>query len=202
MLALRKVAVTGGLSCGKSTVCHFFSELGSKVVYADEIVHQLLKPETLLGQKVIELLGPNILTKGQIDRSKIASKVFANPKQLHSLEKLLHPIVYEEIEKEYNSAVQDKDITLFIAEIPLLFESGGNKFFDTIITITAPLEQCWERFLNSTGYEREEFDRRMANQMDPLEKAKRANYIIRNNGSLDQLKQEVNKLYETLNTPI
>lgn len=204
MLNLKKVAVTGGLSCGKSTVCRFLSELGAKVVYSDEIVHGLLVSESPVGQKVIELLGPGILAQGKIDRSKIASKVFAHPKLLRSLEQLVHPIVYDAINKEYEKASQDENIPLFVAEVPLLFETGGETLFDSTIAVVSNKETSWNRFLKSTGYEREDFDKRMANQMSPTEKANKAQYVIHNNGSIEQLYEEVKKIYNniTINTPI
>src|SRR6478672_5591088 len=95
----KKIAVTGGLSSGKSTVCQFFREFGAYVTNADEIVHRLLTPEKSVGQQVINLFSEDILTNGQIDRSKIAEKAFSNPKLLQALEDLVHPIVQHEIEK-------------------------------------------------------------------------------------------------------
>jgi dephospho-CoA kinase len=204
MLNLKKVAVTGGLSSGKSTVCRFLSELGARVVYSDEIVHGLLAPENPVGQKVIELLGADILVQGKIDRSIIASKVFAHPKLLRSLEQLVHPIVYNAINIEYEKATQDQNITLFVAEVPLLFETGGESIFDSTIAVISDNETSWNRFLKFTGYEREDFDRRMANQLSPLEKAKKAQYVINNNGSLEQLYEQIKKIYNnlTINTPV
>src|SRR5262245_55950333 len=101
MLILKKVAVTGGLSCGKSSVCRIFKELGAYVVSADDIVHQLLTPQTKPGQQVIELMGSDIVVDQHIDRSKIAKKVFGNLKLLKSLEQILHPAVRHEIDKKY-----------------------------------------------------------------------------------------------------
>jgi dephospho-CoA kinase len=204
MLRLKKVAVTGGLSCGKTTVCRFLSKLGAKVVYSDEIVHGLLVTENPVGQKVIELLGTCILTEDKIDRSKIASKVFAHPKLLRSLEQIVHPYVYNAINEEYEKASHDEKIPLFVAEIPLLYETGGESAFDSTIVVVSDVEKSWSRFLNSTGYEREEFDRRMANQMSPELKARKAEYVIHNDGSVEKLYEEVKTIYNklTLNTPV
>ncbi len=94
MLKLEKVAITGGLSCGKSSVCRYFKELGAYVISADEIVHQLLIPTNELGQEVIALLGKDIAVNGTIDRSMIAKKVFENKTLLLSLEKLIHIDLY------------------------------------------------------------------------------------------------------------
>ena len=79
------MAVTGGLSCGKSSVCRIFKELGAYVVSADEIVHQLLSPDTNLGQKIISLLGTEIVVNQKLDRSRIAEMYFKNPELLNRL---------------------------------------------------------------------------------------------------------------------
>jgi len=198
MLELRKVTVTGGLSCGKSSVCHFLSELGAKVVNADAIVHELLKPNTPIGQEVIELIGPDIVIEDKIDHEKIARRVFTHPKLLRSLESILHPAVYEEIEKQFEETKKSKESELFIADIPLLFETKGEERFDTTIAVVANREECWKRFRKSTGYEREEYNRRMARQLTVNEKAEKADYVIQNDGTLEDLKVEVKKLYDKL----
>lgn len=200
MLKLKKVAITGGVSCGKSLVCKFLQELGAYVVNADQIVHQLLTPDTALGQQVIELLGSSILVNGKIDRSKTAEIVFLNPRLLNSLENLLHPPVYKEIEKQFHDCQQQPDPPpLFVAEIPLLFESGGERYFDKTVAVIADRELCQERYRMESGHEREDFNRRMARQMLPEEKGKRADFIIVNNNTLNELKQKSKNLFDQLN---
>lgn len=199
MLRLNKIAVTGGIASGKSTVCLFFKELGAYVVSADEIVHQLLlSTETPLGQKIIKLIGPDIIVHGQIDRSKVAKKVFNQPELLKALESLLHPAVYEEIKKQYHKVSQDQLFPLFIAEVPLLFESAGESFFDYTIAVIADEKRCSQRFQNALGYDEKEYDRRAARQMQQLEKKQRADFTIENNGSLTDLKMSVNDLFKKL----
>lgn len=199
MLNLKRVAVTGGLSSGKSSVCRIFAELGAYVVSADEIVHQLLTPTTSLGQKVIKLLGNDIVVEGgkQIDRGKIASKVFINPELLESLENILHPAVRDEVEKEYQKIKKLGNAKLFVAEIPLLFEKGfGN--YDATIAVISSAETSKKRFTNTTGYNPEEFDRRMSKQIPNEEKAQKAQYVINNEGSLDDLRRAVINIYNQL----
>src|SRR5579872_4450591 len=137
MLKLVKIAITGGVASGKSTVCQFFKELGAYVVNADAIVHQLLKPDSHLGQQVIRLLGSEVLHNGQLDRGRIAEKVFRDPKQLKALEKILHPEVIHRIAEEYEKAVKDGSYTSFVVEIPLLFEIQGESFYDAVIAVLA-----------------------------------------------------------------
>ncbi|NGX41977.1 MAG: Dephospho-CoA kinase [Chlamydiae bacterium] len=199
MLKLKKVAVTGGISSGKSLACNCFAGLGAYVVKADEIVHNLLIPDTKLGKKVIELLGSEIVVDNKIDRNRIAKKVFLNPKLLRLLEELLHPAVYEEIEKEYQKVTKTKNTyTLFVAEVPLLFESKGERYFDYTVAAIADREICWERYRKTTGYEREDFNRRSARQLRQSEKAERSDFVIKNNGSADELQKEVKKIADAI----
>ena len=200
LLGLRKVAVTGGLSCGKSSVCRYFKELGAYVVSADEIVHQLLSPKTSIGQQVISLLGPDVIVDDRIDRRAIAKKVFNDPKLLYSLEQLIHPSVEQEIEQKYQQVKKQGNITLFIAEIPLFFEVAKKHNFDAIITVWAKEEQCKLRFTNATGYAEEEFNKRMTFQVSPEEKKKHADYVIDNSGSIEQMHKNVSALFTKLTT--
>jgi dephospho-CoA kinase len=198
MLALRKVAITGGLACGKSSVCRSFKELGAYVVSADEIVHQLLSSTEILGQQVIALLGEEILVEGKIDRRIVADMVFKDSKLLYSLEHLIHPCVLKEIEKQYQQVCNQGKASLFIAEIPLLFEVAQEKNFDVTIAIWADPKVCKERFTIATGYANDEYDRRMVNQLPSEEKAKRANYVIDNSGNKEQMYQAVHLLFKKL----
>lgn len=199
MLKLKKVAVTGGMSSGKSLVCEYLSEFGAYVIDSDEIVHQLLNPDTEIGQEVVNLLGSRVLEEGKINRSRVAKIVFLNPRLLKSLENLLHPPVYEEINRRYQALAKQKSPPqLFVAEIPLLFETKGEDFFDVTIAVTANIEECWERYRLKTGYEREDFNRRTASQFPQLEKAERADYVLHNEGSLESLKEQTKKVYDSL----
>jgi dephospho-CoA kinase len=193
MLELKKIAITGGLASGKSTVCQFFHELGSYVVNADTIVHELLNPQTDLGQKIISLLGPDVLQNGKIDRKIIAGKIFQNKNQLRKLEELLHPAVLAEITKRYQKASREKKFTSFVVEMPLLFEIGAENFYDVIITVLTDENTAKSRF-QATGHTNQEYEERMSRQLPPTTKAQKANYTIINNGSLLHLRSEVEKL--------
>lgn len=198
MLTLRKIAVTGGISCGKSSVCHFLKEFGAYVVSSDEIVHQLLSPNTTLGQQIISLIGSDVVVNQQIDRSQIAKKVFSQSQLLYLLEQLLHPRVKEEIEKRYIEVCQKHSTPLFVVEIPLLFEIGAENFFDDTIAVFAEQKICQQRFMQKTGYSQEEYTQRAKRQLSPEEKARRANYVIINNGSLPELQMAVAKLFNSI----
>lgn len=193
-----KLGVTGGLACGKSAVCSMLKELGAYVISADEIVHKILSPNTKLGQKVIQLIGSDIVVNNKIDRSKIATKVFNQRKLLQSLEELLHPAVREEIERRYQEVNELKQASLFVAEIPLLFETEAEHFFDATVAVIADSNICRQRFMKAASCTLEDYDGRAARQLSPEEKGRRADYIIYNNGSLEELRNSVKELFTVI----
>jgi dephospho-CoA kinase len=190
MLNLKKIAITGGVASGKSSVCRFFKELGAFVVNADEIVHELLDPDTDLGQQVIRQFGPEIIVNGTISRKMMAEQAFRDPRQLQKLESLLHPAVLRKIEEQYEEACLSGRYTSFVVEMPLLFEIQGEPFYDWIIVVLAD-ESIARRRFEQAGFSSKEYDRRMKRQLRPEQKAERGHYKIQNNGTLDDLKKQV-----------
>jgi dephospho-CoA kinase len=197
VLTLKKVAVTGGLASGKSSVCRILQSLGAYVISADAIVHELLSSNFKLKQQIIEKLGAGVLTGDQLDRKKIAQIVFKNPEQLDLLEQLIYPLVFHEIDTLYKKIKDNKQYRLFVVEIPLLFESGTAGFYDAIVAVVADENTCRKRF-HEAGHPLEEYDQRMRYQLTPEEKAARADYIIVNDGNLDTLKKHVLELNQEL----
>jgi dephospho-CoA kinase len=200
MLDLRKIAVTGGLASGKTSVCRVFKELGAYVLSADEIVHQLLSLNTAVGQQVLGLLGSGVLNNGKLDRKKIAESLFSEPQKLKALEKVIHPLVLDEIENCYQRVRAEEGYSLFVAEIPLLYESESEGRFDAVIAVTAHPSLCRERFQQSTGSSPEEYDRRMTFQLSTEEKAARADFIITNEGDLSALNHQVLSILKELHS--
>jgi len=192
-IKLRKIAVTGGIASGKSTVCHLFEQLGAFTVSADAIVHQLLVPSTPLGKEIIALLGNEIVVGKALSRELIAQKVFSSPHLLEKLEKLIHPEVQKVIEAKYKTASQI-DVPLFIAEVPLLFEAGLENFYDAVIVVISDEKACKERFKKDEN----EFLRRSQRLMPIEEKIKKADWIIENNGTLDHLRQIIQFTFNSL----
>jgi dephospho-CoA kinase len=199
MLELRKVAVTGGLSCGKSSVCRFLKELGAYVVSSDDIVHHLLSSDKHLCQEVIKLLGTDILINQEIDRTVVAQKVFQNNCLLQALEKILHPAVYDEINNEYQKQmIKNPTPPLFIAEVPLLFESRGETNFDCTVVVIADPELCQDRFIKTKRHGINDYQKRSARQFLSSEKAKKGDFVIVNNGTLHELKLKTIELFQNL----
>jgi dephospho-CoA kinase len=197
VLILKKIAVTGGLSSGKSTVCQMLQKLGAHVVSADAIVHQLLSPKSPIYADIVQLLGEEVVEGGKIDPSRIAKKVFNNRELLKQLESLLHPVVIEEIEKQAKQV--PKETPLFVAEIPLLYEIEKAHLFDAVIAVVTAPDIARERFQKKTNHSAEEFEKRMTHQLPPSEKSARADFTIVNDGTLQELENQVNQLVKQIN---
>lgn len=190
--------MTGGLAAGKTTVCRFLKECGAFVISADEIVHQLLSPHTQVGLQVIQLLGPDIQNGSQIDRKRISKKVFSHPEKLYTLEQIIHPAVFDEIEKKYQQIEKENKYPLFIVEIPLLYESKGERQFDAVVAVLCDPDICEKRFLQTNHHTQLEFKQRMAHQLDPEKKAQKSDYILHNNGTVEELRAQVKGLFSML----
>jgi dephospho-CoA kinase len=186
MLKLWKIAVTGGVGTGKSTVCRLLGQLGAYVVSADAIVHELYDE---IPEKIVRLLGPEIIQNGQINKSIVASLVFNDPDRLRELEKLLHPLVLRRIDEKYQKACQG-NYPAFAVEIPLLFEIGAEKDYDAVIVVEANEEVARRR----SGYSEKEYQARMKRRIRP----KTAKYVIQNNGTLKDLEKEVEKVMKEI----
>src|SRR3990167_8731333 len=186
---MRKMAVTGGISSGKSTVCRFFAELGAYVVSADAIVHDLLASKAAIRTKITSLIGPNAIINNQVDRKVIAERAFSNPEVLKSLELILHPLVFYEIQKRYEAIKNDPKYNLFLVEIPLLYETQTDNLFDSVLVVSTHKDLCKTRFQKSNS--EKNFEQRFVLQLPLEEKEKRADFVLFNNGSLENLKKEV-----------
>lgn len=200
MLTLKRVAITGGIASGKSTVTEEFQKLGAYVVSADQIVHQLLSSNSELIKQVIALLGNEVLSEGRLDRKKVAKKVFSNRALLRQLEALIHPLVASEIERRWREVEKSQKYSLFVAEVPLLFEAGQDGWYDVTCAVIANESDCKRRFCQQTGFDEEEYERRASRQLTQDEKAKKAKFVIENIGSLDELKSRSTTLYKQLTT--
>lgn len=195
---MKKIAVTGSLASGKSTVCELFRELGAYVVSADTLLHDAFSLHSALGREIQQLLGNEVLHSGKIDRSQVAAKVFAEPKLLSRLEDLCHPYVFTKIQEEYRQAFT-KGHVLFVAEVPLLFESRYTPlaWFDASIAVVCQKAKARERYLRKGGSE-EQFLVREAQQMSMDQKRRLADYILENDGTFEDLSKAVCSLFSLL----
>ncbi|MBI2346216.1 MAG: dephospho-CoA kinase [Deltaproteobacteria bacterium] len=186
-----RIGLTGGIGTGKSTVAHMFGELGWPIVDADAIVRQLLCAGTPTATAVEKAFGSAILgVGGEIDRARLARVVFADPKQRLRLERILHPAVRHEMERQGDRyAKEGSRVCLF--DIPLLFESNYDWRLDAIVVVTcdeaAQLARCHAKF----GWSPEETHSRIAAQLPLVDKVRRASFVIDNGGSIEDTRRQV-----------
>ena len=187
------VAITGGIGAGKSEALDAFRRHGAATVSSDEIVHRLLREDEDVRGQLIERFGRGILDDiGQIDRGAIAERVFGNREQLEWLERLLHPRVTQEyLDWREQLGRLPNPPQVAVTEVPLLYEVGGEKRFDKVVLITAPLE---------VRAERSEVDAepREARLISDAEKAKRADFVYVNDGTLQELDQFIAGVMQAL----
>lgn len=198
MLNLKKIAITGGLASGKSSVCRCFEDLGAFVVSSDAIVHELLKdPKSALRKQIAHIIGVDAQVDEDSFRKAIAEKVFKDERLLASLEKILHPAVLQRIETLYAVISDEKKYAYFVVEVPLLFEIGWEPFYDVVVTVIADEKDAQNRF-ERAGFSRQDYARRMQRQMDPVIKGKKSDYILQNTGTLEDLKKQVVLLHQKI----
>ena len=196
----RIIGLTGGIGSGKSAAARRFAELGAAVYQADDISRQALKPSAHCYREVVETFGNDILASdGQIDRKKLASIVFSDEQKRAKLNGIVHPYVIDQLFSRAKNDLGNQKHAIAIFEVPLLFESGLDENMDRNIVVSSEEDMRVRRVVARDGVSREQALARIRAQMPEEEKRKRADYILENNGSLDDLVRQVDALYRLLN---
>ena len=185
-----RVALTGGIGSGKSLVGEILEELGALVIDSDQLAREVIERGSPGYEEVITAFGDSILSEGQIDRAKLAAVVFKEKDLRKKLESIIHPLVREAAEKLAKNLPSG---AILVNQIPLLVESEGAKRFDYVVTVSADEDIRRER-LRLRGLKDYEITERMAAQVADLDREKIANYILRNDGSIDELTRAVEEL--------
>jgi dephospho-CoA kinase len=188
------VALTGGIGAGKSLAAQYFSDLGARVVDADQLARVAIERGSEGFDEVILRFGEKIMRDGDIDRKALAEIIFSDPQAKEDLEAIIHPRV-RELFAEVVSDLQPGEVLIY--EIPLLAESGSAKNFDLVITVEADLELRKER-LRKRGMFISEIERRIAAQATREDRQALADFVITNDGDEDQLLRAVENLWEEL----
>ena len=188
------VALTGGIGAGKSLVAQYFSELGARVVDADQLSRVAIERGSEGFDEVITRFGESILRNGDIDRKALGEIIFKEKSAKADLEAIIHQRVRELFFEVVNDLAADE---ILIYEIPLLVETGAAGNFDQIITVEADLEIRKTRLLKR-GMFISEIESRLAAQASPAEREAIATHIIENSGDEDQLLRKVENLWEEL----
>jgi dephospho-CoA kinase len=189
-----RIALTGSIGMGKSTVAKMFERAGVPVFDADSVVRKLQAP----GGGLVERIGeqfPGTVRCGTLDRDCLAHIVLADPKKLAALEGIVHPTV-REAREEFIADHHDSAALVF--EIPLLFETGGEKEFDKIVVVSAPAEIQRSRVLARTGMSADKLGSILERQMPDDEKRRRADFVIDTAGDLSTTESQVREILACL----
>lgn len=204
-----KIALTGGIACGKSLFAKFLRELGIHVVDADDVVHELEAPGGAAVSAIAARFGKGVLAAdGGIDRPALAARVFADAAARADLEAIVFPLVRVRL-REATSVSLPRDVasargsgilaasqptSLTIHVIPLLFESHWETDYDILLCIASPVNQQIDRMMASRGYSRAHAEARLAAQWPVSEKAARCHYTVMNDSTPEHLRDEANRL--------
>ena len=172
---MKILGLTGGIGSGKSTLLNWFKSKGIPCFESDAVGKELLESE--LRQKIQTRFGSELYAKGTLDRSVLAKRVFQNSEELKELNEIVHPAVAKAFEE---FKVKHKDAPIVIKEAAILFESGGDKFCDSVVLITAPKELRIQRVLERDGGTKSEVLSRMSKQWSDEQKKKKADWVIEN----------------------
>jgi len=183
------VGLTGSIATGKSEVARLLRERGIPLFDADAAVHELYRQPQVIA--AVGKLFPAAIDAACIDRNRLAGEVAGNPDKLARLESLVHPLVREQRMKFLS---QWKSAPLVVLDIPLLYETGGEKDVDAVIVVITKPELQRQRALSRPGMSAGKLDFILARQMPMAEKAARADFVIDNSGSLEDLAREVDRL--------
>lgn len=181
------VGLTGGIGSGKTTVGLIFKHLGIPVYEADIESKKLLDQPGELQQKLVMLLGKEILKDGKIDRPVMAQKIFNDKELLKASNALIHPAVAE----NFQQWIKAQKALYVIREAAILFESGSYKDCDRIVVVSAPEELRIERVMKRSGASRKEIVQRIRNQWPESKKLARADYVIENDNQHSLIKQVI-----------
>lgn len=199
MSAYAPIGLTGGIASGKSTVASLFRAWGAFVADADEISRHALDPDTDCYEKTVAAFGRGILYgDGTVDRRKVASIVFSDKKALNLLNGIIHPYVRRIIRADSQTAYAESPKRMIVWDVPLLFETGYDEEVAKTVVVTARQSLRIERIVARDGSTRAAALRRIRAQMPDREKVRRADLVIRNNGSLEELEKRTREVFDEL----
>jgi len=190
------IGLTGSIGMGKSTTARFFAEAGVPVHDADAAVHRLYAGDAV---PLVEAAFPGAGGADGIDRGKLAKRVVGDPEALKRLEAIIHPLVRRE-EAQFLADAERTAAPIVVLDIPLLFETGGERRVDAVVVVTAPAEMQRERALARPGMTEEKFQGLLAKQMPDEEKRRRADFIVDTSQGFDSARRQVRAILQVAAT--
>jgi dephospho-CoA kinase len=171
-----KLGITGGIGCGKSTVCKVFRVLGIPVFSADRVAREIQDTDPVVREELNEIAQKDLYINGQLDRMELAFLIFNNREMLDRVDKVVHPAVFS----RFTNWLQGQSAPYVIMEAAILFESGASRQMDIIATIAAPEEERISRVISRSNLTREQVVERIRNQMDDESRIRLSDYVINN----------------------
>jgi dephospho-CoA kinase len=194
---MRRVALTGGIATGKSHIRALFERLGVPTIDADVIARDVVAGGTPGLEAVAARFGREILDEaGTLDRKKLASVVFADPAARHDLEQIIHPSVRRAIDAWFASL--DAAVPVAVADIPLLYETGRERDFEVVIVAACSPGTQIKRVMARDSINEHEARPRLDAQLPIEEKIRRAQYVIRTEGTVEETERQVRRVHDAL----
>jgi dephospho-CoA kinase len=192
------LGVTGGIGSGKTTVCGFLEEKGARVFYADIEAKRLMQEDEDVRAAIIDAFGAAAYAAdGTLDRAVLADRVFGDAEQLDRLNAIVHPRVFEAFEAAKERAAEE-EVGLLVHEAALLFEAGGDAHVDTTAAVVAPEAERVARVAERDDVTPDQVRARMGHQLPQDELRRRADHVLENDGTLEDLRQKSVELYWTI----
>ena len=189
-----RIALTGSIGMGKSTVAAMFAQRGVAVFDADAEVRKLQGPSGALVD-AIEARFPGTTGPGGVDREALGERVLGHPEELAALESIVHPAVHA---ARARFLLDHSDVPATLFDIPLLFETGGDEAFDTVVVVSAPPEIQRQRVLERPGMSEEKFESILARQMPDAEKRAHADFVVDTGGPIEATERQVDAILACL----
>ena len=196
---MRVIGLTGGIGTGKSLVAHMLGELGAEVIDADRIGHEAYTPHTPVWKEVVQAFGEEILQpSGEIDRKRLGSIVFSDPKELARLNSIMHPRMAEMIHQRVVE-LEGQGAETVVVEAAVLVEAGWDKlpWVDEVWVTRSDEEQVVARIKERNNLPDEEIRKRIGSQLPFEERSRNAQVVVDNSGAIDELKEAVESIWES-----
>lgn len=192
------VGLTGSIASGKSTVSRMFQDLGAYVIDWDVLAREVVNPHMKAWEETIEQFGPQILNEDEtLDRQKLGGIVFNDADKLETLNQIVHPAICEE-DRRREKEIRERDPeAIIIKDVPLLIEVGHQGTVDKVIVVYASEDNQLARVMER-GFDLEESGKRIHAQMPLDKKIAYADFVIRNDGSLEETQRQVKRIYDEL----
>jgi dephospho-CoA kinase len=190
-----RVGLTGGIASGKSLVAAELAARGAIIIDADVLAREVVEPGTPALAAIVERFGSQVLTDGQLDRSRLGEIVFADPLARRDLERIVHPAVRAraiELERSAEGAA------VVVHVIPLLVETGQQQNFDFVVTVDVDQETQIQRLMARNGFSRAEAESRIAAQATQEDRRAAADVVLDNTGALARLRDQIAALWTVL----